>query len=150
MQRKKLIQFAKSLYQNGYYKYAQNVIDFLERKKEKDSTKEHNKKVLEDWKKEKKDQSILEQHRLDKMQLQNPEFSSELFSGSEASPDARRFNVELIYAGVDEDGRPYIDEEEGVRDFISVSAEELEKIKEEDARGFLKILDIHAQFPEAK
>lgn len=144
---KSLYRYAKKLYAQGKYKLAGDIVDMLSRKP-KDQRKqreEHNRRVLDQMKKEDKDesrmQSIMEQHMAD------PPPSEEELSRLSPSRGRKLYEAQVLYPSFDDEGAKFFDEEEGVVESVSLTEDELQGLLKEADEGYIKILKVEESTP---
>ena len=123
-------------------KCAGDVVDLLDKERRtKDKIKERNQRIIDEKKSQDRMNEIMRQHRLDKMQLQNPEYSSELH---QVKRDPRnvvnRHEVEVQYPEFREDGSPTFESDNPIIEVFSVDDDELENLKWQEEKGYLKII----------
>lgn len=141
-----LYKIAASLRSKRQYKLAQQVIDLLQRKKQKDQTKQHNDQVLQDVRKEDVFQDILTQHQQNK---RNFEMAGTDIAVPSDSPEERRFEVTVSYPNFDEQGAPYFDDT-SVRETLSMTQDELDNHKWQEQQGYMKIHSVQADIPRSR
>ncbi len=140
---KHLYKIAANLKLKGFDKLAGDVIDLLQKRKDKDKRTEHNQAILDDMNEEDRMYGLLGEHDQDKrnFQMTTPELS---YPGSENG--SRRFEVKVSYPSFDDQGAPYFGED-SVTETLSMTEEELESHRQQEQQGYIKIHSAEPSIP---
>jgi len=144
---KQLSTFTKKLKDQGFEKLANELTNLFDYKSKRDQQKQRNKEVIEQIQREQKLQDITKEHSpKDKADLAwgKPELT---YPSLDQTPNSRRFDVHIQYASVDEEGRPYFEDDDALTETVTVTKDELENLKREEELNYLRILDIQVNYP---
>jgi hypothetical protein len=142
-----ILKVALNLIKQGKYKLATEVIDLNKRRKQLDRIKEENKRIIDEMKREKKLESIYQQHEKEDL---SPESLELTYPNPKIQDKSKsRYIVEVRYPNFDNEGDPYFDDS-SVSETLSVTEEELDGLKQEHELGYLELKSIKTKLSKAR